>query len=50
MKKRVADWLEKMSVAALAVGVFQGRPLGVLIAAASLIISLWMTHRMEGTQ
>ena len=50
MAKRIADWLEKMSVAALAVGVFQGRALGVLIGAASLVISLWLTHRMERKQ
>lgn len=31
MVRRVADWLEKMSVAALAVGLFQGKGYGVLL-------------------
>jgi hypothetical protein len=50
MEKRVADWLEKMSVAALAVGIFQGQVLGVLIASVFLGLSLWLTHRMEKKQ
>jgi hypothetical protein len=48
MRKRIADWLEKVSVAALAVGVFQGQTWGLWVAAASLGISLWMTKRLEG--
>lgn len=45
MTKRLADWLEKVSVAAFAVGVFQGSLLGLVIAALGM--SLWMTKRME---
>ena len=43
MTKRLADWLEKVSVAAFAVGVFQGSLLGLVIAALALGMSLWMT-------
>ena len=43
MTKRLADWLEKVSVA----GVFQGSLLGLVIAALALGMSLWMTKRME---
>ena len=53
MTKRLADWLEKVSVAAFsvgasfAVGVFQGSLLGLVIVALALGMSLWMTKRME---
>jgi len=50
MEKRVADWLEKMSVAALAVGIFQGQMLGVLVSTIFLGLSLWLTYRMEKKQ
>ena len=43
MTKRLADWLEKVSVAAFAVGVFQGSLLGLVIAALALGMSLWRT-------
>lgn len=43
MAKRIADWLEKFSVLAAGIGVFQGRILGLFIAAVSLGISLWIT-------
>lgn len=49
MTKRLADWLEKVSVAAFAVGVFQGSLLGLVIAALALGMSLWMTKRMRTT-
>ncbi|MDR2800840.1 MAG: hypothetical protein LBB52_06200 [Desulfovibrio sp.] len=51
MLKRIADWLEKVSVAALAVGLFQGQGWGLWIALGCLAASLWMTEnigRMEG--
>ena len=44
MVKRVADWLEKASVAAFAVGVFQERPLGLCIAGLALLLSLALTY------
>lgn len=47
MLKRIADWLEKVSVAAFAVGVFQGNAFGLAIAALALGLSLWITQRME---
>jgi hypothetical protein len=48
MLKRIADWLEKVSVAALAVGVFQGQSWGLWVAAVSLGISLGLTKLTEG--
>lgn len=47
MTKRVADWLEKVSVAAFAVGVFQGSGLGLGLSALAFGLSLWLTKRME---
>ena len=47
MVKRIADWLEKVSVAAFAVGVFQYSVTGLIIAAFSLALSLWLTYKME---
>jgi len=52
MIKRLADWLEKMSVAAFAIGLFQGRETGMAIAAIALGIvtftsSMAISGRME---
>jgi len=47
-KKRVADWCEKASVAAFAVGAFQHNESNYLIcfifATFTFIISLWLTE------
>lgn len=48
MLKRVADWLEKMSVASIAVGVFQGQHLGLAIGAACFVGSLYLTRKIGG--
>jgi hypothetical protein len=48
MLKRVADWLEKMSVAAMAVGLFQGRLLGVFIGILTFLVSLALTKMSGG--
>ncbi|MCL1916135.1 MAG: hypothetical protein FWG17_05465 [Desulfovibrionaceae bacterium] len=49
MLKRVADWFEKVSVAAFAVGIFQGQlVLGLIVAAAALMISLILTRKIGG--
>ena len=49
MLKRIADWLEKVSVAAFAVGLFQGRTFwGLFVAAITLIGSLKLTQKLEG--
>lgn len=45
--RRTADWLEKMSVAAMAVGVFQARLDGMGIALACYLGSLWLTREVE---
>ena len=50
MKKRLADWLEKVSVAALAIGLFQQKPSGILVAAFAFGWSMWLTKRMEDGQ
>lgn len=46
MLKRFADWLEKVSVAALAVGLFQDNGWGVLVAALAFGWCMWLTKRM----
>ena len=48
MLKRHADWLEKMSVAALAVGLFQGQALGFVIGIACYIGSMYITRKLGG--
>ena len=48
MLKRIADWLEKISVAAMAVGLFQRQPFwGLTVAILALVASLILTKRME---
>lgn len=47
MGKRIADWLEKFSVLAAGIGVFQGKALGLFVAIVALVISLWITKRLE---
>ena len=49
MLKRIADWLEKVSVAAIAVGLFHDQALwGVTVALATLAVSLKLTKKLEG--
>jgi len=50
MTKRFADWLEKVSVAALAVGLFQGNGWGIVVAALALGWCMWITKRMGDDQ
>ena len=47
MTKRIADWLEKVSVAALAVGLFQNNGWGIVVATAALCGCMWLTKRLE---
>jgi hypothetical protein len=48
MMKRMADWLEKVSVAAFAVGIFYGQlAWGLSICIATLVPSLILTKIME---
>ncbi len=42
MLKRLADWLEKVSVASFAVGVYQNRVLGIVISACTLVASVYL--------
>ena len=49
MLKRIADWLEKVSVAAIAVGLFQDQFFwGVTVSVITLIGSLKLTKKVEG--
>ena len=48
MGKRIADWLEKFSVLAAGIGVFQGRLFALFVAAIAIAISLWLTKRQGG--
>jgi hypothetical protein len=49
MLKRIADWLEKVSVAGIALGLFQDQPLfGLLVAFITLGISLAITTKIGG--
>jgi hypothetical protein len=49
MLKRIADWLEKVSVAAFAVGIFQNQlALGLAVTVAALAASLAITKKMGG--
>lgn len=46
MKKRIADWLEKVSAGAALLGLFQGRPGALLTAAICLILSIYISRRL----
>lgn len=48
MLKRTADWLEKMSVAAMAVGIFQGQSIGIFLSLACFAASLYLTRKAGG--
>ena len=49
MLKRIADWLEKVSVAAFAVGIFHDQlMLGLAVTAAALAASLIITKKIGG--
>ena len=48
MDKRLADWLEKVSVASFAVGLFQDHIWGLIVSAVAFAWSMWLTKRMEG--
>lgn len=50
MLKRFADWLEKVSVAALAVGLFQSNGWGVVVAILALGWCMWITKITGGQQ
>lgn len=43
--KGTADWLEKMSVAAMAVGLFQGSVFGIALGIACYIGSIYLAHK-----
>lgn len=47
MGKRIADWLEKMSVASMAVGIFQTNVYGVVLGIICLMGSIYITIRKE---
>ncbi len=47
MKKRIADFLEKFAVAALAVGLFQERLLGVILCIVALSGCLYLQRGLK---
>ena len=48
MLRRTADWLEKMSVSAMAVGLFQGNDYGIAPGVACFLGSLYITRKTGG--
>jgi hypothetical protein len=49
MLKRMADWFEKVSVTAFAVGIFYDQPLlGLSTALGTLAVSLVLTRQIGG--
>ncbi len=47
MRKRIADIMEKLCVASLAVGIFQDKTYGIFIGLFFLAATLEMTRRLE---
>jgi hypothetical protein len=47
MKQRIADILEKLGVAGLAVGLFQGAFLGYAIGLLCIVYCLYLTKGLE---
>jgi hypothetical protein len=52
IRKRGADWLGKVSVVALAIGVFQAQTtslgfMGIIVSIISGVISFWLTLKMQ---
>lgn len=47
MRKRIADTMEKIGVAGLAVGAFQGNILGYGVGILCIIYCLYLTRRMD---
>ena len=45
--KRIADMLEKVGVASLAIGVFQEKEIGLYVAAACMVMSLIFTQERD---
>lgn len=50
MAKRLADWLEKISVAALAVGLFQLDMWGLVVGIVAFCWCMYLTKRLENQQ
>ncbi|GHV59764.1 hypothetical protein FACS1894103_3830 [Campylobacterota bacterium] len=45
--KRLADWLEKISVAGLAVGLFQLNQIGIVTGVFAFLVSILLTIYIE---
>lgn len=43
MRKRIADWMEKISVGSLLVGIYQEKTMGLVVAGSALAICLTLT-------
>jgi hypothetical protein len=48
MKKRIADWSEKISAGAFLIAVFQGEWIGVIVSLVALGLSVWLTLLEKG--
>jgi hypothetical protein len=49
-RKRIADWLEKASVASFAIGVFQWRWEGITLSALLAIVSYSLTDEERSAE
>jgi len=47
MQKRIADIMEKLGVAGLAVGLFSGEILGLMVGSLCIAYCLYLTRRLE---
>jgi len=47
MKKRIADIMDKLGVAGLAVGLFRGEPIGYIIGALCIAYCLYLARGLE---
>lgn len=43
--KRTADALEKLAIAGIAIGIFQGHNLGMWLGAVFMVMSYYVTYR-----
>jgi len=47
MRKRIADWCEKMSVASFAIGIYQANVFGIFIGSVTFLMSIYLTYKEQ---